>query len=114
MSDSEQKPSHADEQFKKELSVILRQVQKTHMPFGKFGPANFPPAGVPVYDLPYEYLNYFERKGYPRGQLGKLLKFVHDVKRDGAEEIFGPMRKMAGGRTNLRKKRPRSLRFDEE
>ena len=29
------------------------------MPFGKYGPLHFPPRGVPLYDLPVEYLAWF-------------------------------------------------------
>ncbi len=93
------------EQFKQQMIETLRDVQRTRMPFGKFGPDNFPPNGVPLYDLPYEYLAYFERKGYPRGRLGELMKFVYDIKRDGGDPLFEPFRKHAGGRTNLRRKK---------
>ena len=100
-------------EFEDELRKILADVAVMHMPFGKFGPGKFPPDGVPLYDLPYEYLAYFERKGYPRGKLGRLMKFVHDIKKDGAEAIFNPVREARGGRTSLRKSRRRHIDFDE-
>lgn len=91
-------------QFEQQMIAALRDLQRWHMPFGKFGPEKFPPRGVPLYDLPYEYLAYFERRGYPRGRLGELMKFVHDIKRDGGEAMFDAFRRQAGGRTNLRRK----------
>lgn len=84
---------------------LLAEVSKTCMPFGKFGPEHFPPAGVPLYDLPYEYLAWFARKNFPKGRLGTLLEFVYLAKRDGADSMFDPFRAEAGGRHNLRKSR---------
>ena len=83
------------------------------MPFGRYGPAHFPPSGVRVYELPYEYLACFERKGYPRGRLGRQLKFVHDVKRDGAEGLFEPLRQCHGDGAPRRRRRPRSFTFPD-
>lgn len=83
-----------------------------HMPFGKFGPRSFPPRGIPIYDLPYEYLAYFERKGFPSGRLGELLRFIYLAKRDGADGMFDPLRARAGGRTSLRQPKQRRWAFD--
>lgn len=88
--------------FETQLKAMLAETARLRMPFGRFGPAHFPPHGLPVYELPYEYLRYFERQGYPRGKLGSVLKFVHDIKRDGAEEIFRPLRALRGGPVSLR------------
>ena len=89
--------------FELELARILAELADYHMPFGRFGPGEFPPDGVPLYDLPYEYLAYFERQGYPRGRLGELMKVVHDLKRDGADAVLAPLQKRAGGRRSLRR-----------
>ena len=75
------------------------------MPFGKFGPVHFPPGGVPIFDLPVEYLAWFARhRSFPRGRLGELLRIVHQMKVDGLEAAFDGMRRRAGGKTNLRGK----------
>jgi len=95
-------------EWESDIKKALAEIARTRMPFGKFGPAHFPPDGVPLYDLPYEYLRYFERKGFPRGRLGELLKLVHDLKRDGANCVFDPIRRMVGGRTDLRTKKRRT------
>jgi len=80
----------------------LREIERTYMPFGKFGPEQFPPNGVPIFDLPAEYLGWFAQKGWPRGRLGQLLQIVHQMKVDGADFAFDEMRRRAGGRAALR------------
>lgn len=96
------------------LVEVLADLSETCMPFGKYGPEHFPPRGVPIYDLPYEYLAWFQRKGFPRGKLGRLMEFVFMAKQDGADSLFDPLRESAGGRTNLRGKRRRRWSFTEE
>jgi uncharacterized protein (DUF3820 family) len=89
-----------------ELARTLGEIARAHMPFGKYGPKEYPPRGVPIYDLPYEYLAWFARKGgFPKGRLGELLEFVYLAKRDGADAVFDPVRKLRGGRTSLRPER---------
>jgi uncharacterized protein (DUF3820 family) len=67
---------------------------------------------VPIYDLPSEYLGWFERKGWPKGRLGELLKIVYQMKVDGADVAFDEMRRRAGGKTSLRPSPPpREYRF---
>ena len=56
------------------------------MPFGKF-------SGRKLYDLPAEYLCWFEQKGWPSGDLGRLLQIVLEAKRQGADYAFAPLRK---------------------
>lgn len=87
----------------KRMAADLAEIERTHMPFGKFGPNFLPPKGVPIYDLPAEYLQWFANKaGWPRGRLGELLHIVYQMKADGSDEVFGPMRRRNGGRTSLR------------
>ena len=83
------------------------------MPFGKFGPKAHPPYGVPIYDLPAEYLSWFAHKGFPKGRLGELLKMVHQMKADGSDMVFEVFRKKAGGRTSLRPERTRQWKTNE-
>lgn len=85
----------------------LGDIARLHMPFGKFGPDHFPPRGVPIYDLPTEYLQWFNQNGWPKGELGRLLRIVYQMKVDGSDSAFDPMRKAAGGRTALRQPRRR-------
>ncbi len=99
--------------MERKFARLMVELQRTYMPFGKFGPQNFPPRGVPVYDLPYEYLAYFQRKGFPQGRLGELLEYVYLAKRDGADAMFDPLRQRAGGRTSLRQTKRRNWKFNQ-
>ena len=85
------------------LDAILRDLERYRMPFGRYGAAAMPPEGAPLYDLPIEYLAWFAERGFPRGRLGELMAFVYEVKSVGAEEIFRPLRRAAGGRHPLRR-----------
>ena len=93
-----------------EFVDLMDAVGRTHMPFGKFGPGQFPPVGVPLYDLPYEYLAWFARKGFPKGRLGELMRFIYLAKQDGAGAMFDVFR--VAGRTQLRKTRQKDWNFD--
>jgi uncharacterized protein len=84
------------------MAEDLAEIERTFMPFGKFGPEHFPPRGIPIFDLPAEYLGWFAQKGWPRGRLGELLHMVHQMKADGADEAFDGMRRRSGGRSSLR------------
>lgn len=92
-----------EERLRDFMAADLADLATVRMPFGKFGPAHFPPHGVPLYDLPVEYLAWFARKNcFPKGRLGELLRMVHQMKVDGLDEIFDPLRRRTGGRTVLR------------
>ncbi len=51
------------------------------MPFGKY-------KGLRLVDLPEPYLVWFSQKGYPEGNLGKMLQSVYEIKRNGLEYLF--------------------------
>lgn len=87
-----------------ELQGLFDDLARYRMPFGRY-------EGAPVYDLPYEYLHWFEERGggFPPGRLGELMDFVYHTKADGAEAIFAQLRQASGGRHPLRQK-PRAKR----
>jgi uncharacterized protein (DUF3820 family) len=91
-----------EDRLRQWLAADLTEIARTGMPFGKYGPKHYPPHGVPLYDLPVEYLVWFERKGFPQGRLGDLLRVLHQLKVDGCDEIFDQFRRARGGRTDLR------------
>jgi hypothetical protein len=93
------------------LESALEEIALAFMPFGRFGPARFPPRGVPVYDLPVEYLLVLKRRGFPSGRLGALLALVCQIKLDGAEAVFQPIREARGGRHPLRLGRQKTFEF---
>ena len=93
------------------MAEDLAEIERTCMPYGKFGPQFHPPHGVPLYDLPAEYLSWFAHKpdGFPKGRLGRLMEIVYHMKADGSDMAFEPMRRRAGGRVSLRTERQRSF-----
>ena len=84
------------------------------IPFGKFGRDACPPAGMPIYDLPIEYLSWFHDRGLPKGRLGELMAVVLEVKSVGMDSLFDPIRQAAGGRVTLKKTRKREVRFGDD
>lgn len=80
---------------------LLIEIGKTHIPFGKFGIAIYPPAGVPIMDLPIEYLCWFKQRGFPKGRLGELMAEVCEIKSVGMDSVFDPIRIHNGGRFRL-------------
>lgn len=101
-----------DDAIRENLRVFLEDLAHARMPFGKYGPEAMPPDGVPLYDLPWEYLHWFAQRGFPGGRLGELMEMVYHIKQDGAEEVFAPLRRQAGGRHPLRARRGRSAKLD--
>lgn len=91
---------------------LLAEIGRTRMPFGKFGIKEYPPAGVPIMDLPPEYLSWFKERGFPKGRLGELLAQVNAIKEVGMDSVFDPMRNAMGGRFRLRPAKRRSFDFE--
>lgn len=91
---------------------LLAEIGKTRMPFGKFGIKAYPPAGVPIMDLPIEYLAWFKDRGFPKGRLGELLAQVYEIKEVGMDSVFDPLRQAMGGRYPLHGVRRRTFGFE--
>ena len=68
-------------------SALFEKLLRTRMPFGKY-------KGRPLLDLPESYLVWFSRKGFPKGALGEQLRSVYEIKLNGLEKLFAPLRKM--------------------
>lgn len=75
-----------DEDFHEAARQDWEKLRTWKMPFGKF-------SGRYLYDIPAEYLCWFEQKGWPEGDLGRLLRIVLEAKREGAESAFDSLRK---------------------
>ena len=100
-------PSKTPEQ--QAFEQALKDAVTMRMPFGKFGPEGYPPHGLLLCDLPYEYLRCFTRKGFPKGRLGEIMSFVYQLKLDGAEGVFKLFRETP--RQSLRKPIKRNYDF---
>ncbi|MES2438135.1 MAG: DUF3820 family protein [Verrucomicrobiota bacterium] len=91
---------------------LLIEIGKTRIPFGKFGIKDYPPAGVPIMDLPIEYLCWFQERGFPKGRLGELMAQVCEIKSVGMDSVFDPIRQANGGRFKLRPGRRKNFDFE--
>jgi uncharacterized protein (DUF3820 family) len=63
----------------------LLKLAKARMPFGKY-------ANRLLIDLPEPYVAWFAKKGFPKGELGKMLQLVYEIKVNGLEYLFDPLR----------------------
>jgi uncharacterized protein (DUF3820 family) len=63
----------------------LIELSSMRMPFGKY-------AGRLLIDLPEPYVVWFAQKGFPDGKLGRMLQAVHEIKVNGLEFLFDPLR----------------------
>ncbi len=64
----------------------LLKLARYPMPFGKY-------KGRLLIDLPEPYVTWFAREGFPEGELGRLLRVVYEIKVNGLEHLFTPLRK---------------------
>lgn len=63
----------------------LLKLARYRMPFGKY-------QGRLLIDLPEPYVVWFAARGFPGGELGRMLQMVHEVKVNGLEYLFEPLR----------------------
>ena len=66
----------------------LLKLARWKMPFGKY-------SDQALIDLPEEYLFWFEKKGFPKGELGELLKFCLDLKIAGLDALIKPLKSVS-------------------
>lgn len=55
------------------------------MPFGKY-------KGRMLVDLPDEYLLWFSKKGFPKGELGELMELTLALKIEGLDSVIRPLK----------------------
>lgn len=65
--------------------AVLLKLAKTRMPFGRY-------KGRLLIDLPKPYVIWFAKKGFPEGELGRMLNILYEVKMSGLEYLFKPLR----------------------
>jgi uncharacterized protein (DUF3820 family) len=64
----------------------LLKLANQPMPFGKY-------QGKVLIDLPEEYLLWFARKGFPQGELGRLLQLALEIRINGLEGVIMPLKR---------------------
>ena len=65
---------------------LLLELVKMKMPFGKY-------KDTVLCNLPVSYLEWFQRKGFPKGKLGILLATMYEIKINGLEDLLKPLKK---------------------
>jgi hypothetical protein len=63
----------------------LLELAEMKMPFGRY-------AGQLLIDLPEPYVIWFAQKGFPKGKLGEMLAIIYEIKVNGLEYLFDPLR----------------------
>ncbi|MEO7199586.1 MAG: DUF3820 family protein [Dokdonella sp.] len=64
---------------------LLLLVRRT-MPYGKY-------EGRLIADLPGAYLGWFARKGFPEGEIGRLLELMYEIDHNALGDLLTPLRK---------------------
>lgn len=64
---------------------MLKTLVAMKMPFGKY-------KDVILCDLPVSYLEWFQRKGFPKGKLGMLLETMLVIKMNGLTQLLDPLK----------------------
>ena len=65
-----------------DLQLLLTR----EIPYGKY-------KGRLIADLPGNYLNWFAREGFPKGEIGRLLALMHEIDHNGLSFLLDPLRK---------------------
>jgi uncharacterized protein (DUF3820 family) len=66
-------------------SEDLQRLVTLEMPFGKY-------QGTLIADLPATYLAWFARTGFPKGEIGRLLRLMHEIDHNGLSALLEPLR----------------------
>lgn len=72
------------ENSKEAESHYLLKLANMRMPFGKY-------KDTYLVNVPEEYLIWFQRKGFPAGNLGDMLRDMLEIKTNGLEHLIRPL-----------------------
>ncbi|MDO8652370.1 MAG: DUF3820 family protein [Undibacterium sp.] len=64
----------------------LQLLVTREMPFGKY-------QGRLIADLPGDYLGWFARKGFPNGEIGRLLALMYEIDHNNLAALLVPLRR---------------------
>lgn len=78
------KPTDKDSESNLQAQQLLK-LARYRMPFGKY-------KGRLLLDLPEAYVLWFAKQGFPKGELGVMLKILYEIKLNGLEYLFKPFR----------------------
>ena len=65
-----------------DLELLVTRV----MPFGKYKDRL-------LADLPGNYLGWFAREGFPKGEIGRLLALMYELDHNNLKSLLEPLRK---------------------
>lgn len=69
---------------------LMLKIAAAKMPYGKY-------KGRFLIDLPEPYVVWLSRKGFPKGELGRMLSVLYEIKVNGLEYLFRPLRNGLNG-----------------
>jgi uncharacterized protein len=64
--------------------TFLHKLSRARMPFGQY-------KGRYITALPVHYLEWFQRNGFPGGELGQYLSTMFEIKTNGLEYLLKPI-----------------------
>jgi uncharacterized protein len=64
--------------------TFLIRLVHARMPFGRF-------KNRYITEIPVFYLEWLNRNGFPKGELGQFLSTMHEIKINGLENIIQPI-----------------------
>jgi uncharacterized protein len=65
---------------------LLLHLVEMKMPYGRY-------KGTIICNLPVSYLEWFNRKGFPKDKLGVLLQTMLEIKMNGLDYILDPLKR---------------------
>ena len=81
----------------------LVKIARWNMPFGKY-------QSHLLLDLPEAYLLWFVDRGFPQGELGRLMQLCLEIKINGLEGLLDPFRPASEPKTNTKSKTNSKIR----
>ncbi len=70
--------------MEKDTGKELIKLANYRMPFGKY-------ADKRLVEIPDEYYIWFSKKGFPKGELGRLMAIMLEIKINGLEYLLEPL-----------------------